>query len=270
MTQPCSDRLEMLLWHFPVDARVDALPGEGGGEGEARLLLLAEQSISLMRPGQAPRQVTGPAILLLRDPAARISAVAGEMPWQVMLDFQGGRINPLFNALPEVLVLPLAQVPGGPALADLLLAEAGNAYCGRAALLRRLVEALLIQMLREVMESGVVAGGLLAGMSDARLRHALVAMHEAPDEAWTLETLAARAGLSRSQFAQRFREVLGVTPADYLQGWRVSLAQRALRAGHSLKRVALDVGYGSEQALSRAFKARCGVSPRAWLAVART
>ena len=60
------------------------------------------------------------------------------------------------------------------------------------------------------------------------------------------------------------REALGITPGQYLQGWRVGLAQQALRHGKPLKVVASDVGYGSEAALSRAFKAHSGLSPREW------
>ena len=107
-------------------------------------------------------------------------------------------------------------------------------------------------------------GGLFAGLGHPRLRLALVAMHEAPAQSWTLEDLAEVAGMSRSVFASSFREAMGTTPGQYLQGWRVGLAQQALRQGRPLKRIADEVGYGSEAALSRAFKAHTGQSPREW------
>ncbi|WP_258057606.1 helix-turn-helix domain-containing protein, partial [Xylella fastidiosa] len=73
------------------------------------------------------------------------------------------------------------------------------------------------------------------------------------------------AGMSRSVFAGTFRRVVGCTPGVYLQGWRVKLAQLALRQGRQLlKTIAVEVGYGSEAALSRAFKAQCGMTPREW------
>ena len=90
------------------------------------------------------------------------------------------------------------------------------------------------------------------------------AMHEAPAHPWSLDTLADAAGMSRSAFADAFRASVGQTPGQYLQGWRIGLAQRALRRGRPLKLIADEVGYGSEAALSRAFKAHSGVSPRAW------
>lgn len=82
--------------------------------------------------------------------------------------------------------------------------------------------------------------------------------------AWDARALAAVCGMSRSAFANGFRDVIGLTPGSYLQRWRVGLAQKALLAGKSLKLIAQDVGYGSEAALSRAFKAQSGKGPREW------
>jgi AraC-like DNA-binding protein len=70
--------------------------------------------------------------------------------------------------------------------------------------------------------------------------------------------------MSRSVFATAFRETVGTTPGQYLQGWRVRLAQKALRRGRPLKMISAEVGYGSEAAFSRAFKAHSGLSPRDW------
>jgi AraC-like DNA-binding protein len=72
--------------------------------------------------------------------------------------------------------------------------------------------------------------------------------------------------MSRSVFANTFRDSVGCTPGVYLQRWRIGLAQRALLQGRPLKLIAIEVGYGSEAAFSRAFKASCGVSPRQWYA----
>ena len=79
-----------------------------------------------------------------------------------------------------------------------------------------------------------------------------------------VDELARQAGMSRSVFAAAFRDTVGSTPGQYLQEWRIGLAQQALRRGRPLKAVAADVGYGSEAALSRAFKAQTGRSPREW------
>lgn len=107
--------------------------------------------------------------------------------------------------------------------------------------------------------------GMLAGLAHPHLRRALVAMHERPEKDWTLEELAGVAGMSRSVFARCFRETVGDTPGSYLQRWRIGLAQKALLQKRSLKLIAQDVGYGSEAALSRAFRMRVGQSPLEWL-----
>jgi AraC-like DNA-binding protein len=91
-----------------------------------------------------------------------------------------------------------------------------------------------------------------------------VGMHEQPADEWPLEALAEAAGMSRSVFANAFRDIVGCTPGAYLQSWRVGLAQQGLRHGQSLKMIAVEVGYGSEAALSRAFKAQSGLTPREW------
>lgn len=96
------------------------------------------------------------------------------------------------------------------------------------------------------------------------MRHALVAMHEKPGKEWTPHELASFANMSRSVFASTFRSIVVITPGQYLQGWCVRLAQMERRRGRPLKLIAVEVGYGSEAALSRAFKAQTGQSPREW------
>jgi transcriptional regulator GlxA family with amidase domain len=145
-----------------------------------------------------------------------------------------------------------------------LFAEAEASHCGRQLMLDRLFEVLLIWVLRELMAQGRVESGMLAGLSHPRLRSVLVAMHDAPQREWPLEDLAAAAGMSRTVFANAFRDVVGCTPGVYLQRWRIGLAQKGLREGRALKHIAADVGYGGEAALSRAFRAHTGQSPREW------
>ena len=115
------------------------------------------------------------------------------------------------------------------------------------------------------MDRGLTQGGTLAGLADARLTKALVALHEDPTRAWDLADMAALAGMSRARFAMHFREITGDTPADYLATWRITLAQGMLRAGRPLKHVAIEVGYGSSSALTRAFIRKIGQPPTYWL-----
>ena len=185
------------------------------------------------------------------------------------LRFEGGAGNPISTALPDVICLPLASVGGIDRTLSLLFEEAGSENCGRREMIDRLFEVVLIQVLRHLMESGALQSGMLAGMSHPKVRKALVAMHEQPAQKWSLESLAEAAGMSRSAFATVFHDTVRSTPGEYLQAWRVRLTQAALRKGRPLKVIAVEVGYGSEAALSRAFKAQCALSPREWLRSAR-
>lgn len=184
------------------------------------------------------------------------------------VEFEGGAQHPLAQALPPLLVLPLAQLPELQHTLALLFAETEQVRCGQRVLANRLFEVLLLQLLRWLLDhpvEGGVSAGLLNGLAHPQLARALVALHERPGEAWSLAAMAQQAGMSRSGFAAAFKAELGQTPAEYLADWRLALAQQALRTGRPLKGVADGLGYGSASALSRAFARRLGLSPRAWL-----
>lgn len=184
------------------------------------------------------------------------------------LDFEGGAFNPLARALPPLIALPLARVSGLDLALELLFAETDRVRCGQRLLADRLFEVVVIQLMRWLLDHPQEAGvrpGFITGLSDPRLARALVAMHEAPGEPWSLARMAERAGMSRTAFANTFREVVGQTPADYLGDWRMALAQSRLREGRSIKRMAEELGYANPSALSRAFTAKVGMSPRDWL-----
>lgn len=268
-----ADRLEALLNHFTVRARmfhsgalcgINHLPAVGD---VGQLHLVRSGPISVSHEGEPMVHLTDPSLLLYPRPLAHrfvTDAKRGADLACANLQFGGGAANPIASALPRFICLPLAQIEGAGSVLSLLFDEAFNERCGRGALVDRLFEVVLIQVLRHLMETGTVRGGMLAGMSHPKLRNALVAMHEQPANEWSLEALAEIAGMSRSVFADTFREVVGCTPGAYLQSWRVSLAQQALRQGRPLKVIAIEVGYGSEAALSRAFKAQSGLAPREW------
>jgi AraC-like DNA-binding protein len=94
-------------------------------------------------------------------------------------------------------------------------------------------------------------------------------MHGTPAEAWTVESLARTVGVSRSVFAERFMEIMGQPPMQYLALWRMQLASRLLAEGGPVAAVAAAVGYESEAAFSRAFKKLVGQAPAAWRKSAR-
>lgn len=185
------------------------------------------------------------------------------------LHFDGGDRNPVVAALPPLVLVPLDAVDGMRPALDLLFSETDRARCGSRLLADRLFEVVLIQLLRWVIDQPQAIGvssGLLVGLSDSRLARALEALHAAPQDDWSLSRMAAVAGMSRSAFAEVFKRMTGTTPAAYLTDWRLTVASSLLRAGRPQKLVASDLGFSAASSLSRAFKQRFDVSPRAWLA----
>lgn len=135
---------------------------------------------------------------------------------------------------------------------------------GSALIARHLAQMMLIQALRlHVAEADGGAVGWLFALADARLGAAIGAIHEAPAHPWTLAELAARAGMSRSSFALRFKQRVGATPMDYLARWRMLLAIDRL-ALQPIAAVAAGLGYESESAFSAAFKRVMGEAPRTY------
>lgn len=173
--------------------------------------------------------------------------------------------SPLALSLPEMMVLPMDDLSPVKSTVDMLFMEAFDDAFGRQAAIDRLIEYFLIQMLRHVVASGYMQGGVFAALSDARLKHAIGAMHEKPNHPWSLDELADIAGMSRARFAVNFRETVGVTPLDYLTDWRMSVAQNMLKQGKPIKSIAAAVGYQSQAALARVFSKRLGHAPSEWL-----
>ena len=180
----------------------------------------------------------------------------------------GGRVNsPLSTALPDLMILPINEMKTLTPTFELLFSEAMGGALGRTSALDRLLEYLLIQMLRHLNDLGLLNRGIFAALVDERLANAVNAMHEHPSNYWTLDSLAGIAGMSRARFAVNFRETVGTTPLAYLTDWRISIAKNLLRMGRPLKTIASAVGYQSQSVLSRAFLQRVGHTPKDWLLI---
>jgi AraC-like DNA-binding protein len=90
-------------------------------------------------------------------------------------------------------------------------------------------------------------------------------MHEQPAQDWSIDELGRRVGLSRSAFHERFVQLIGVPPMQYLTQWRMQAAARLLlETRATVATIALEVGYESEAAFARAFKRLVGKPPAAW------
>ena len=133
---------------------------------------------------------------------------------------------------------------------------------GAEAVVNRLAGVLFVQMVRAYIEQSKSPPAMLAAIADRQIGAALALMHKEPAEAWTLETLARSAGMSRSALAARFHQLVGDTPMQYLTMWRMQLARRLLgiAPGHGRDRRAsgLSVGSGASARRSRRPWARAG------------
>lgn len=206
-------------------------------------------------------------ILCPSDPAA--SGAPGKMRLRadesVLVSTQieiSGVGKRLFTALPVSLSVDLAEDPSLTSVVMPLIDEVLRPRCGGQAVFQRLCEVVVIRLLRHAMEAQKVDTGLLSGLSDPRVAQALVAIHEAPGENWTLEKLADVAGMSRTQFAVTFKSLIGSTPMMYLSNWRLDIARDELAAGRQVKSVANMCGFSSAASFSRAFAKRYGAPPR--------
>lgn len=141
-------------------------------------------------------------------------------------------------------------------------AEAGGNRPGGDIIALKMSEAIFAQAIRAHIEQTGESNSGLAGFADPHLSRALTAFHRAPANDWTVATLARQAGLSRTGFAGRFAEALGVTPMAYVTTWRMQLAREAIAArGLSIAEAAEMSGYASESAFSRVFKKEMGHPP---------
>jgi AraC-like DNA-binding protein len=177
----------------------------------------------------------------------------------------------LFDAALPPVVHVRAAAPDAAHLRHLLEGlydEVSSDRVGGAFAVSQHSQLLVLAMLRAYLaQADELPAGWLRVLADDRLRPAVRLMHAEPGQPWRLEEMARAAAMSRTSFAERFREVAGVPPLMYLNTWRMRLAQQALRnADIRIGPLAVELGYTSESAFSSAFKRTVGVSPRRYRA----
>ena len=223
-------------------------------------------------PGVAPAKSRRTIEELLRRRPARILYGGGGATTRLVCGYLAceERIARLLLAgLPPIVKVSLRGSRAGEWLESSLryaLAEVRSPRPGGTGVLAKLAEVLFIEVLRQHMnENAHARTGWLAGTRDRVVGAALNAMHERPAKAWTLEELARAANTSRSVLAERFQQLVGSSPIQYLTQWRMLLAANLLcRSNAPLARIAEDVGYQTDTAFSRAFRREYGVPPAAW------
>jgi AraC-like DNA-binding protein len=172
--------------------------------------------------------------------------------------------RPLAGLLPPAVHFSAREsyAPALRATVELLLMEA-DSPSPSLPLLNRLADVLFLQAVRAYVETAHPSKpAWLRALADEQIGRSLQSMHADLARPWTVAELAAEAGMSRSAYAQRFKQMLGEAPLEYLTRWRMYRACQMLQqTERKLMDVALAVGYDSDAAFHRAFKRVIGVAP---------
>jgi len=220
---------------------------------------------AVIHPGQRCTTPDGAALSDLRDLGVRTwgnspdgSTVMVTGTYQVLSEI----CRPLLAALPPLLVL--REDGWDTPLVPLLAVESGKDFPGQEAVLDRLLDLLLIGVLRAwFARPEAEAPAWYSAQTDRLVGRALQLLHDDPARPWTVAGLATATNVSRAALARRFTALVGEPPMAYLTGWRLALAADLLREPDAtVATVARRVGYGSAFALSTAFKRVRGISPR--------
>lgn len=187
--------------------------------------------------------------------------------------FDVGPTRSLLRGLPRVIHLKHGNdcVHRLSAISGFLIEEMANSGPGASMITSRLIDLLVTCMLRIWIGGDSSRLASFLGLSDERIERALSAIHLKPAHAWTVESLAELAAMSRSVFSDHFTAIVGLPPLRYLTKLRLTIAADLLQTGTmKVVDVALNVGYGSEASFSRAFKAQYGYPPGVSRRIAKT
>jgi AraC-like DNA-binding protein len=262
----------------------------------ARFALIARGSCWLSIEGQSgPIALrSGDCILLLRPQTYTLSD-APDSPVRPYAEVHGGHVNrvahcggggaassivigrfrfdrfggqPLIDLLPTLMHFRMDEMRSRSlqATLDLLSLETRESGLGAALITSRLADIVFLQAIRAYADSNAVPRrGWLAALSDGQLRKAIQAMHADVAHPWTVESLAALAGMSRSAFAAHFKEKVGEPPLSYLGRWRMHKAKYHLRRGDkTIAGIAAAIGYETEEAFGKAFRRAVGMTAGAY------
>lgn len=251
-------------------------------DGLAAPILLAPGDVAILNgrswleleggTGDGPRVEIEPEIA---DPARALADAGADgdlvLGGRVLLQPAGQAL--LLQALPPVGHVR-ASAAGSARLRTItgqLVDELTGRGMGSDFAVRQYAQLLFLEVIRAYVGQAPLPAGRLRLLTDDRLRPAVTRMHADPGRSWKLEELAQASAMSRTTFAERFREAAGVPPLTYLNQWRMLLAQRALRDGDArIGPLAASLGYASESAFSTAFKREVGESPLRYRSRART
>jgi AraC family transcriptional regulator, alkane utilization regulator len=238
--------------------------------GDRHVLAAASRSALSLRPVE----ITGESLdkLLTRGQVQPFESGERGSATRIVCGFlacDGRLARPIIDSLPRLLRVSVKGAGNAAwvkSSIEFSVAQSAARKPGSAMVLARLAEVLFAEALRQHMESAPLEQtGWLGALRDRYIGKALALLHEKPAQAWTVDELARRVGLSRSTLGERFSDMVGMPPMQYLTRWRIALAAANLRQSDaSILQLAREVGYDSEAAFNRAFKREYGVPPAKW------
>ena len=268
------DLLSQLMEHFSIRTGVfysgnlcgvSSFKPQQGKEGHLHVLSAGELTLSSAHTEY--RQLAQPCIVYLPNSTPHAIEGVGEGAEVVCanVEYRSGQMNPLLSALPDVIVIPFADAPNLMPVIEVLFRESGQASSGQQYLMDKLSDALMALIFRHLIEQQKIDQGVFSALAHPRLASVVTAVHLLPARHFSIAEMASLAAMSRTQFIEAFKREVGETPGDYVQKWRVSVAQSLLLQNKPINWVADEVGYSSYSGFSRAFQHVAGVSPRLWL-----
>lgn len=266
-----TDGMDRVIFHVPLRGRAWVCAGELEAElGPGDLVLIPRGAPHAItdRPGRPTQNIAsypserlpGQLVRVHNDREPDVELLCGTF------SLGAPASHWLLDPLPPALVV--RSEPGTArylqATVELMRATLADRGPGSALIADRLLEIVVVQVFRgwAAQQDGV--SGWLQALGDPQLGPVLTAVHDRPEEPWSLESMAKTAGMSRTRFCARFRDSLRVSPGAWLLDWRMAVARRRLAAGAAIADAAQASGYCSEAAFSRAFKRHMGCAPTAW------
>jgi AraC-like DNA-binding protein len=275
-TQLLAGADHIAFFHFLIDGNCKARLAEGGETLELKAgdfvlfphdhqhLLASDLSLPPVKTESLPRKSYSDSFLIRHGGGGEATRfVCGYLACDRRIS------QSLFNSLPQMLRIPIGGDPAMAWLSELLrvgVSESQAERPGARSLLTKLSELIFVEAMRRYAATlSTEQRGWLAGLRDPYVGKALALLHAEAGRAWTVDELAREVALSRSALGQRFTDIIGEPPMQYLTRWRLALAARALRSGpEPIGRIAERYGYESEAAFNRAFKREFGSPPASW------
>jgi len=250
---------------FPSGASVDLGAGDLVLIPKGRSHVLADQAGRTAPPLETVLDnvgYDGEGVLVVGDgdPNSSTQLICGHF------NFRRDADHPILRALPEYLLTTASMRARQPWLDEMLRLVAQRVFSkdiGSKASVIRLSEIVFIELLRVGIDQSEELCSILEAFKDRQIGQALQLIHAKAAEPWTVESLASEVGMSRSRFAERFSDLMDTGPMAYLSDWRLQKALSLLDDSRcSVQQVAIQTGYQSPAAFTRAFSGKFGVPPR--------